>query len=216
LPNVANSADFFLKPERSVYDVALLLGIAPMTVCQDERTALRKLRMVFDCLRVTRVGELAEVAPKVLHDTLMTFASGNEQRYPMSRPWHPVARIVSINGGCDTIREVVLTHQFLIERHPDAFAPPVLGRVGNVTKNVGTLGRALEYDGAMRVQVQSKSKDQIDPQSEITVLVESELGRDAAGRFEVPIVVAAFVRMSNKGEASRARQHGRFVCRLED
>jgi len=194
---VTDASSFGLRPEHSVYDVALLLGIGAMTVCQDERTALQKLRAIFAELRVSRVGELDFVGPKLFRHTLRNFGLSSEKRarrYPLSRAWHPVSRIISISGGIERVRDVVLTHQFLNERDPSTFRPPVFTRVGGKTQRIGSVGRALEFDGAMRMQIQLSrlSKRRLHLQSEFTVLVESEFGRDSSGEFEVPIIVAVF------------------------
>jgi hypothetical protein len=191
------ASDVGMKPERSVYDVALLLGIGAMTVCQDERAALAKLCTLFERLQVSRVGQLDHIEPELFRDTLREFGLGPEQKarqYPLSPPWFRVSRIISVSGGSERVRDVVLTHQFLNERDPGTFRPPVFTRIGRMTRKIGSVGRAVEFEGAMRMQLHSMrlQKHRVHPRSEFTVLVESEFGRDSGGEFEVPVIVAAF------------------------
>jgi hypothetical protein len=211
---VTDASHFGLRPERSVYDVALLLGIGAMTVCQDERNALEKLRAVFQQLRVRRVGQLDEVEPRLFRDALQAFRLDEEgiAKYPLSPAWCRVARILSVSGGCEAVREVVLTHQFLNGRRPASFRPPLFAHVGRITQRLGFVGRALEFEGTMRVQFRcdGRSQHRLHPHSEFTILVESEFGRDSDGDFEVPVIVAAFAAVPNlkRGRCDARRSAG--------
>lgn len=215
MPVFIDLIDVRARPERSVYEVAMLLGIGVMTVCQDERSALQKLSAIFGRLKVKRLGELDHVEPKLFRETLREFgcgADGKAGHYPLLLPWFRVSRILSVSGGSERVRDVVLTHQLLNARDPGTYSPPLFTHVGRITKRIGSVGRVVEFEGAMRMQVQPRRppKHRLDPRSEFTVLVESEFGRDSSGEFEVPVIVAAFATIptGSRRDCSAERRKG--------
>jgi hypothetical protein len=183
------------QPSLSVYDVAALLGIGATTVCQDEKSALAKLRTVFSRLNVSRLGELEGVDTATFKSTLSCPQSKRtlaDMPYRYVHGWEVVSRLVSLNGGSECIRETVLVFQILREKNKLDLRLPLFERQGATLTTVGSISRLVEWNGGIRAQVTNRKSKRTSSPGHLTLFVESEFGRDELGTFDLPVAICGF------------------------
>lgn len=188
------------NPMMPIRDVAMVTGIGRTRVVQIEQKALKKLRQAFASLNVTTQSGFENLSDeRIDHLVSRNGPSPDISRdlYPPESGWLAVTKIRSINGGCEEMREVVRAYQLLKRANEDIFRPPVLISTGQGIVSKFRMEAAAEYRGVAyirwwptRGRSASAARQVGYP---VTLIVESEFGRDHAGDFDIPVVVCVVI-----------------------
>lgn len=178
---------------RTIREVAAMTDVGRARVVALEQSALRKLRELFQELGVDCLADFTEVSGTRFAAAASSLDEEPPVRFPAARGWHAVQQIVSLNGGSTFAEDIASAFAFLKARNEVAFRPKLLVSEPQGLEEVGTIETVVPTRHGLRVRRTLKRTGKRLPPSTVTLLVESELGQDSMGPFEVPIVVAAIV-----------------------
>jgi len=176
-------------------EVGRLLGVGRARVFYQEKTALQRLRDVFETQGIQTPTDFYE-APNIIVSECDDETAAAPSYSPL-HGWLTVQRIISLNDGTTEPGEVATAYQYLKEIQETLMRPPLLVTSGGGVTTPYRI-EATAFDcGMLRVRAWPVLKVSRSVQALVdypcTAIVESICDADDSGDFDVPLLVCIIV-----------------------
>lgn len=182
------------EPEMTLKEAGALLGVSDHTAMLAEKSATRKLRSIFEAMGTSSLRDFISMTDEEIDHTLATFAAEDCQ-YSERYGWYELSSATSLNGGIESLKDIAVAYALLRVQQANRFRVPLLYRptrdfpysaIGSV-EAVSRFGeRTLFRSTALRKKLKADRQRRVGS----IAVVESEIGEDRYGAFEIPIILA--------------------------
>ena len=194
----SSDAAYSLMPIR---DVAAKLGIGRTRVVQLEKSAVRKLRGVFQRLGVQSIEGLECVSDKHIDNVIAGIMAGSQSKalepYRLTSGWLTAGSIRSMNGGSEDPQDIAQAFQYFKKNHESIVHPPVLISADAGVCSPFHVGAAAFYEESLRLRLWPLTSGRFSVAAiqamHLTVIVDSVFASDSDGVFDVPILMCAII-----------------------
>jgi hypothetical protein len=185
----------FIKPELSLEEVGVLLGICDQTAMNVEKSATNKIKSIF--MR----SMCCDDDDNRLSTTQFEFESEKGSEFTSQRGWFSIDHAFSVNGGSESLQEMAVVYCLLRLQTRNRFRIPLLIRdeFSKCSKSLGHIGAIVKY----RTKVLFHStklaniirKNQRLSVNDITsvAIVDNETGEDRNGCYDLPVPMFIFI-----------------------
>jgi hypothetical protein len=179
-------------------EIAERLGIGRARVFYHEQEALKKMKRALEGAGI-RAAEEFELVPLPRGGNGAVCARSKAEPAPLQfspqHGWLKVNRILSLNGGSESVEDVVRAFRFLKQSHEVLLRPPVIIRPNRQRRYV--VQAAADYRDAMMIRCwptghEPRSVTHLAPMR-TTAIVQSEFASDSSGAFDVPILICVIL-----------------------
>ncbi len=179
-------------------EIAARLGIGRARVYYLEHTALSKIRAALAEGGIANLSDFDEVPTLSVPTHVPKAFERRSTAYAESNGWLKVSRLISLNDGCTDAREIAEAFKLLKLQQDKLLKPPVLvaSREGtSIPYRIEAAASNTESELLVRCWPVGKQTRSVKGLSrfESTAIVESIIDEDAAGVFDVPLLICVIV-----------------------